>query len=280
MTGRELLAEVDRRLTEFYGEPHVRPCHDPLDVLIGTILSQNTSDLNRDRAHAALKEEFPRWEDVLTAPLERIEATIKGAGLYRQRAKRIKEVLARIQAERGELSLDFLADLPPEEAERWLLSLPGVGKKTAYIVLLFCFGRHRFPVDTHIRRVTTRLGLIEPGQEPHAALAELVPAGREIPLHLNLIRLGREICRPRRPRCGGCPLSDLCSWVLGKLDPKLRPLLNSPSQERLHILCKLEDGVEEREIEAKELVRLAADPRVIWVEPVRRLEIKEGGDDT
>lgn len=213
MEAHEKLAEVAARLRDRFGPIQRRPGGDLLSILIGTILSQNTSDLNRDRAYSELRRRFPSWEGVLAAPVEELEAAIRGAGLHRQRARRIKEVLARLVEERGELSLEFLRDLPDGEAERWLLSLPGVGRKTAYIVLLFGLGRPFFPVDTHIARVTRRLGLVGPKQEPHAALAPLVPEGKELELHLHLIRLGREICRARRPRCRDCPLSDLCQYA-------------------------------------------------------------------
>jgi endonuclease-3 len=211
---QKVLAEVDRRLARAFGNPARRPGGDPLDLLIGTILSQNTSDLNRDRAYAELRKWFPRWEDVLGAPVEEIARTVQGAGLHRQRAARIKAVLERLSEERGELSLGFLGKLPKEEAERWLLSLPGVGRKTTYIVLLFGFGWPFFPVDTHIARVTRRLGLVGEREEPHRALAPLVPRGREMELHLNLIRHGREICQARHPRCQDCPLSDICNYFL------------------------------------------------------------------
>ncbi len=211
MDPKRKLAEVARRLRRAYGTPP-SPGGDPLDILIKTILSQNTTDLNRDRAYQSLREEFPSWEEVLAAPEEELARAIRRAGLHRQRAARIKAVLAKIKEEQGRLSLDFLAGLSDEEAERWLLALPGVGKKTAYIVLLFGLRRPRFPVDTHVARVTRRLGLFSRG-EPHRALAPLVPPGKELELHLNLIRLGREVCRPRRPRCPECPLVDLCAWA-------------------------------------------------------------------
>lgn len=206
------MEEIDRRLREAFGEPQKPRFSDPLEVLVRTILSQNTSDRNRDQAYAALRARFPRWEDILAAPEEEVAEAIKPAGLFRQRARRIREVLSRIQKERGTLSLDFLAELSDADAEKWLLSLPGVGKKTAYVVLLFAFGREKFPVDTHIARVTKRLGLWDGRGDPHDALAPLIPAGRAYRLHLNLIRLGREICRPRKPRCTQCPLLELCQY--------------------------------------------------------------------
>lgn len=206
------MEEVDRRLREAFGEPQKPRFSDPLEVLVRTILSQNTSDRNRDQAYAALRTRFPRWEDILAASEEEVAEAIKPAGLFRQRARRIREVLRRIKKERGTLSLDFLAGLSDADAEKWLLSLPGVGKKTAYVVLLFAFGREKFPVDTHIARVTKRLGLWDGRGDPHDALAPLIPVGHAYRLHLNLIRLGRELCRPRKPRCTQCPLLELCQY--------------------------------------------------------------------
>mgnify|MGYP000076506121 FL=1 len=274
MGKRKILAEVDRRLARAFGNPTRRPGGDPLDLLIGTILSQNTSDLNRDRAYAELRKHFPRWEDVLAAPVEEIAWAIRGAGLHRQRAARIKAVLKRLAEERGELSLGFLSHLPKEEAERWLLSLPGVGRKTAYIVLLFGFGWPFFPVDTHISRVTRRLGLVGEQEEPHRALAPLVPRGRERELHLNLIRLGREVCQARRPRCVACPLPDLCGYVLSKLDPALRPYLRGG--EPPPVLVRRVDGrVEAARGDGKEFLALVANPEVCYLEPSRKFSPKE-----
>lgn len=213
MDERKVLLEVTRRLRTRFGPIREGLGSDPLDLLVRTILSQNTSDRNRDRAYAELRRRFPTWEAVLSAPVADVERAIQGAGLHHQRAARLKHVLRRIQDEQGELSLAFLAGLPDEEAAAWLLSLPGIGKKTAYVVLLFGFGRPFFPVDTHIRRVTRRLGIVDSRAEPHAALAPLVPPGTEAEVHLQLIRLGREICRARRPRCPACPLADLCGYA-------------------------------------------------------------------
>ena len=271
----EKLGEIAARLRAHYGPIRRRPGGDLLDILIGTILSQNTSDLNRDRAYAELRRRFPRWEDVLSAPVEEVERAIQGAGLYRQRARRIKQVLARLAEERGELSLEFLRKLSDEEAERWLLSLPGVGKKTAYIVLLFGLGRPFFPVDTHIARVTRRLGLLGEREEPHAALAPIVPEGKELELHLHLIRLGREVCRPRRPRCQVCPLADLCHHVLSKLDPALRPLLREGIPPPL-LVSYGERRTELARVDREGLLALAADPEVRYLAPSRKLSPKEG----
>ena len=187
---------VQRLLIKIYGEPPrpawagtVRsPGHtqaparwepiDPLDELINTILSQNTNDLNRDRAYHALRATFPTWEAVRDAPAPQVIAAIKSAGLANQKGPRIQKVLRRITEERGELDLNFLRDWPTGEAKAWLMSLDGVGPKTASIVLLFALGRPAFPVDTHIHRVTGRLGLLPPktsAEKAHEILEELVP---------------------------------------------------------------------------------------------------------
>ncbi|MFH1609894.1 MAG: endonuclease III [Candidatus Bipolaricaulota bacterium] len=212
MDERKVLLEVARRLRARFGPLREGPGGDPLDLLVRTILSQNTSDRNRDRAYTALRRRFPTWEEVLVAPEEEVAEAIQGAGLHRQRAARLKAVLRRLRDERGTLSLDFLDDRPDEGAAAWLLSLPGVGKKTAYVVLLFGFDRPFFPVDTHIARASRRLGLIQGNEDPHDTLSPLVPTGEERDLHLHLIRLGREVCRARRPRCPDCPLLTLCPY--------------------------------------------------------------------
>ncbi len=204
------MIEVAHRLQRRFGPRDREDPEPPLDLLVRTILSQNTSDRNRDHAYAELRSKFPTWENVLAAPEREVARAIQGAGLHRQRAKRLHAVLGRLRDERGALSLELLARLPDDEAAGWLLSLPGVGKKTAYVVLLFGFGRPFFPVDTHIARVTKRLGFMDGKGDPHDALAPLVPRGKELELHLHLIRLGRETCRPQKPRCGTCPLHDLC----------------------------------------------------------------------
>ncbi len=263
MDPRATLAEVDRRLAHHLGEPCLER-QDPLELLVRTILSQNTTDRNRDRAYASLRTRWGTWEDVLGAPTEELADAIKGAGLHRQRATRIKAVLRRIWDEQSSLQLDFLELLPALEAERWLLSLPGVGKKTAYIILLMGFGVPRFPVDTHIERVTKRLGMIGERSEPHTALAGAVPPGRELGLHLNLIQLGRQVCTARRPRCPGCPLADLCQYVGRKADPALRAALRrgvSPP-----VLVHRLGQVRTARPDWEELLAMLSDPSVLSVE--------------
>ncbi len=188
---------------------------DPLDELINTILSQNTNDNNRDRAYRALRATFPTWEAVRDAPTSKVVAAIRPAGLANQKGPRIQKVLRRITAERGELDLNFLRDLPTEEAKAWLTSLDGVGPKTASIVLLFALGKPAFPVDTHIHRVTGRLGLIPPktsAEKAHDLLAEIVPPEWYHSFHLNVIEHGRQICKALRPQCEQCVLQRYCDY--------------------------------------------------------------------
>lgn len=209
-------AEVHRRLLTAYGRPTWRPHYRPMDELVLTLLSQNTSDLNSGRAFEALKVRYPTWKSVLDAPVEELAETIRSGGLAQRKAPRIQKALRRILQERGEFNLDFLADLPLDEAMRWLTSFDGIGHKTASIVMLFCFNKPAFPVDTHVGRVTRRLGLAEPqdSEEKIKGIWErLVPPEWFYPLHLNLIRHGRELCHAQRPECEACMLSDICRHV-------------------------------------------------------------------
>jgi endonuclease-3 len=211
-----LAAEIHQRLLTAYGAPTWRPSYPPMDELVLTILSQNTSDINSGRAFAALTARYPTWQAVLDAPVAELAETIRPGGLAQQKAPRIQAALQRIQAERGELAIDFLAKLPVDEATRWLTSFDGIGHKTASIVLLFCFNRAAFPVDTHVGRVTRRLGLAGPkdAEEKIKGIWEaLAPAAWFYPLHLNLIRHGREVCHAQRPACAGCLLQDICQFT-------------------------------------------------------------------
>ncbi len=208
-------APIAEILAEVFGYPDWRPFLPPLDELIDCILSQSTTDTNRDRAFAALKTTFPSWEAVMQAPTEAVIAAIKPAGLANQKAPRIQEILRRIDAERGELNIDFLGDLPADEAKAWLTQFHGVGPKTAAIVLCFAFNRPAFPVDTHIHRVGQRIGFLPAGisaDNAHPVMEAIVPPRDYYAFHLNLIRLGREICQARRPRCEMCPLTQYCDY--------------------------------------------------------------------
>jgi endonuclease-3 len=214
---------IHRLLLKTYGEPERSPM-DAVSTLICTILSQNTNDNNRDRAYAALRKRFPTWEQVRAAPPRQVIAAIRSAGLANQKGPRIQRVLRRITTEcksRGvpELNIDFLADLSVEEAKRWLTSLDGVGPKTAAIVLLFSLNRPAFPVDTHVHRVTTRLGLIPEGttaEKAHDLLEALVPPEWYYAFHLNLIAHGRAICKAPRPLCEICPLQKYCDYFANR----------------------------------------------------------------
>jgi len=192
-----------------------RSRQNPVATLVLTILSQNTNDVNRDRAFERLRERFPTWESVRDAELEELVEAIRPAGLAPTKGPRIQESLQRVTAERGEISLDFLAELPLEEARAWLLAIPGVGPKTAAIVLLFALGMPAFPVDTHVHRVTRRLGLIPEKtsrEKAHVLLEQIVPPEIYYPFHLNLIEHGRAVCHARGPECARCVLRDQCAY--------------------------------------------------------------------
>ncbi len=202
-------------LDEVFGHPDWRPFLPPLDELIDCILSQSTNDRNRDKAFDALKSRFETWDAVMNAPTEAVIEAIKPAGLANQKAPRIQHVLRSIYEERGELSIDFLADLPLEDARAWLTRMDGVGPKTAAIVLCFAFQRPAFPVDTHIHRVGQRIGFLPEGisaDKAHPLMESIVPPDDHFAFHLNLIRLGREICTARRPFCERCPLTAHCDY--------------------------------------------------------------------
>lgn len=215
MTPAEHALAVHQKLLEFYGYPEWRNPLPPLDELVSTILSQNTNDANRDRAYQALCAAFPTWEAVRDADTTAVIAAIRPAGLANQKGPRIQQVLREITMQRGDLDLGFLAELSADEASQWLLQFKGVGPKTAAIVLQFSLGKPAFPVDTHIYRVSGRLGLRPANcsaEGAHTLLASLLPPETYYPAHLNIIRLGREICQARKPQCPRCPLQDLCVY--------------------------------------------------------------------
>jgi endonuclease-3 len=208
-------APVAAALTELFGRPDWRRGLPPLDELIDCILSQSTNDANRDRAFAGLRAAFPDWHAVMEAPTEAVIAAIRPAGLANQKAPRIQQVLRRIHEERGQLNIDFLADVPIDEAKAWLTALDGVGPKTAAIVLCFAFDRPAFPVDTHIHRVGQRIGFLPQGisaDKAHAVMEAIVPPGDYYSFHIQLITHGREICQARRPKCERCPLTAHCDY--------------------------------------------------------------------
>ncbi|MBI3959833.1 MAG: endonuclease III [Chloroflexi bacterium] len=213
----EKAAEVYARLTAAYGTPDWRPQFEPVDELILTILSANTNDRNSLAAFETLKARFDGdWDAVRNAPLAEIKDAIRVAGMYNQKAPRIVESLEKLCQEVGKYSLDHLAGMPVDEALNYLQSFPGVGHKTASIVLLFCFRKPTFPVDTHIQRQSQRLGISRAKASPLEVKREwetLLPDADYYSLHLNLIRHGREVCDARAPRCDECVLRSLCEYA-------------------------------------------------------------------
>lgn len=206
-------AEVLALLTPQYGPFVWRRRWDPVTELMFTILSQHTSDINAERAERMLEERFESWEETAQADVQEIEAAIQVSGLARQKAPRIQGTLRRILELRGELSLDFLRELPLDEAKAWMQALPGVGPKTAAVVLCFSLGMPAMAVDTHVHRVSRRLGLIGPkvtAEKAHDLLEGQVTPEEVFAFHVALITHGRRVCKALRPRCGECVLSERC----------------------------------------------------------------------
>ena len=215
---KNLAIRVIHELNHHYGTPLWRKPLPPLDELVSTILSQNTNDRNRDVAYHNLRAFFPTWEAVRDAPPEKVIAAIRSAGLANQKGPRIQQVLHEITIQRGKLDLAFLRDWDIEQARQWLEHFNGVGPKTAAIVLCFSLGKPAFPVDTHIYRVSGRLGLRDAAlnvEDAHLYLERVFPKESYYSVHLNLIRLGRELCHPRKPDCPNCPLNLLCPTFKG-----------------------------------------------------------------
>jgi endonuclease-3 len=211
----EKIEPIYDALSRYYGELEWRPSIDPLSELVLTILSQHTSDTNRDRAFWSMKERFPTWDQVRDAPTEELADSIRSGGLANQKAPRIQSVLRAIEEERGELNLSFLFDMPPAEAKAWLSSFNGVGPKTAACVLMFSCGMPVLPVDTHVYRVSQRLGLIGEktnADKAHDALEEIVPPEQRYTFHINMITHGRKICKAQRPLCEACVLREWCNY--------------------------------------------------------------------
>lgn len=207
--------KIHKTLMKVFGEPIWRNPLPAIDELVSTILSQNTNDVNRDRAFDALRAKFPTWETVRDAKEKDVIDAIRPAGLANQKGPRIQQVLSEITKERGALDLQFLADMPLEEARSWLTKFNGVGPKTAAIVLCFSLGRPAFPVDTHVYRVTGRIGLRPEKmtvEQAHPHLEAVFPPETYYAAHLNIIRLGREVCHARKPLCPQCPVRELCEY--------------------------------------------------------------------
>ena len=211
----ELLAGVGKRLAKHFGRRPYRPRGDALGGLVGTVLSQNTTDITSARAFRELRRRYPTWEKVLAAPRRGVESALRVCGLHEQKTATIRGFLRRLKRERGQLSLAFLRKKPTAEALDWLTASPGIGIKTAAVVLLFRLGHALMPVDTHIRRVSGRVGLVPegtPADKVQELLAPIAPRTARgcAQLHLDMIRLGRDLCHPRAPECTLCPLLEIC----------------------------------------------------------------------
>lgn len=210
---RRRVTAIRDRLRDVYGVPIMAPHEQPLDELILTVLSQSTNDRNRDVAYERLRERFSSWESVLNAPVAEVEEAIRPGGISKVKSERIQAILRAIDAHERGLDLRWLRDVPVPDGQAYLTSLPGVGRKTAACVLLFAYGLHDVPVDTHVSRVGMRLRLLRPGapfEELHDAMLALTPPGEELELHVNLLRHGRRTCHARRPDCPGCALRRMC----------------------------------------------------------------------
>jgi endonuclease III len=212
---------ISALLEREYGVPKRERSVDLLNVLVQTILSQNTNDQNRDRAYQRLKNQFPRWEDILRGERRKIVEALRPGGLARQKAKRIVDILQWLNKREGKVSLDFLKGMGEKEIQEILGGLKGIGPKTVHCLLLFGLGRDAFPVDTHILRVGKRLGFIPEeidAEKAHLWMVPLVPKGKAHSLHINLIRHGRLVCKAKKPQCADCVLNKECLyfWVVGR----------------------------------------------------------------
>ena len=204
---------VQKRLDAIYGPIHWRPRMIALDELIFTVLTQHTSDLNAERSYDALRKAMPTWASVIEAETQKIADAIHHGGLANQKSVRIQKILIEILHRLGHFELEFLSDLPLEEARSWLTSLPGVGPKTAAVVMAFSLNMPAFPVDTHILRVSKRLGLIGrkvSADQAHPIMENMIPSNNRYDMHVLLITHGRQICKARVPQCGRCPLDQEC----------------------------------------------------------------------
>lgn len=206
---------IIQNLERTYGVPENRRASRPLDMLINVILSQATSDTNSERTFAALKKRYPTWDALLRARTSTIAETIRSGGLANQKAAVIKDLLRQIKEEHGTLDLSFLHDVSSEEATRYLSQFRGLGPKTIACTLLFACLKDVFPLDTHIFRILRRVGLIPQSctdKRAHEMMNAVVPAGKFYSFHVNLIRHGRSLCRPREPLCERCPIVEYCDY--------------------------------------------------------------------
>ena len=236
---------VLERLGDRYEHPEwAGPRLDAVSELVLTILSQNTADTNSFRAFSALRARYASWDDVLDAPADELVEVIRPGGLAPTKARRIQHVLSEVRdATGGTWDLSFLGEWPLAEAREWLTALPGIGRKTAAIVLLFGFGRPVLPVDTHVHRVATRLGMLAqrtPLERAHDLLEEMLRPEEMYPFHVELIRHGRDTCRAPRPICGLCPLTDACTYFVLAARGKA-PMAPVPRGPRAEVVGRYHD---------------------------------------
>jgi endonuclease-3 len=220
---RSKVKKINDILEIEYGIPERSENEKPLDVLIHTILSQNTNDTNSGRAYDNLIERFPSWENVLEADADEIAEAIRVGGLAKQKSTRIKELLAWVKNSYGQLNIDFVCDMDTKDAVELFTKRKGIGLKTINVMLCFACGKEVFPVDTHIFRISKRLALIPSNASPdkaHEIMGKLFPEGKAFSLHVNMINFGRTICHAQRPRCRECPLIDYCAVWQDFIDKK------------------------------------------------------------
>lgn len=244
MQRRAKTLRIAKRLERLLGVPQqARSLPSPLEMLVATILSQNTNDKNSHRAYTNLKKKFPRWEDVAAAPRRSILAAIKEGGMANQKSARIKETLAAVKQRYGKYNLSALHSMTNDEVLEQLTLLKGVGFKTASCVLLFSMGRDVFPVDTHVHRLCNRLGLVPPTNTPEKTfelMKTVVPRGRGYSFHTNLIRFGRKICRSAHPACDSCPLYDECVFEGKKRQRRATPRIPSSADHDFMLLDNIQ----------------------------------------
>ncbi len=215
MTRNQLIKKINSLLLKKFGEPfQQKQKPEPLDILIATILSQNTNDRNSFKAYQNLKQKYSGWEELTNATKKEIENVIRVAGLARQKSASIKQIINSLSNKSGKINLDFLNDLDNDQAVAELTKFSGVGVKTASCVLLFSLGRDVCPVDTHVHRTLNRIGLVKTSapDKTHYGLNNKFPKGIAHSFHTNLLRLGREYCRPTNPKCSACPLFKVCNY--------------------------------------------------------------------
>jgi endonuclease III len=229
---REKTMEVYRRLVEVYGMRDLVPRREPMHELISTMLSHRTTQANEAKAYQQMQDRFGSWEAIRDAPLDQLIEAISPSTFPEAKAPNIQKTIARILDERGEANIDFLRDLPAEEGLAWLRSLPGVGIKTATLVLLFCFAKPVMPVDTHVHRISQRVGLIgtkTTAEAAHGMLLQQLPDDPVvlITFHKDMLRHGQQVCTFNSPRCERCVLSSICNYYqtrkLGEPAPPAPP---------------------------------------------------------